>query len=120
MIRGIRGATTVSEDIAQEVLQATDELLTLMQKENKFDLDDIASVLFTVTSDLRSVFPAQAARSMGWDRVPLLCLQELEIAGSLPKCIRVLIMVNTDKKQSEIRHIYLRAAKVLRKDLLDE
>lgn len=120
MIRGIRGATTVSADIAQDVLQATDELLDLMQKENEFAIDDIASVLFTVTADLKSVFPAQAARLRGWDKVPLLCLKELEIDGSLPKCIRILIMINTGKKQSEIKHIYLRKAKVLRKDLLDE
>ncbi len=117
MLRGIRGATTVKEDNTAEVLEATRELLLLMQKENGFTVNDIASALFTVTADIRSVFPAAAARSIGWDKVPLLCFQEIEVAGSLPLCIRVLVHVNTDKAQEEIKHIYLRKARELRLDL---
>jgi chorismate mutase len=117
LMRGIRGATTVKEDNPEEILQATRELLQLMQKENGFAVDDIASALFTVTSDIKSVFPAAAARSIGWDRVPLMCFQEIEVPGSLPLCIRVLLHINTDKSQQQIRHIYLKEAQQLRQDL---
>lgn len=119
MIRGIRGATTVSKDLAREVLQATQELLTVMQKENQFDIEDIAAVFFTVTSDVRSVFPAKAARSMGWNQVALLCSNEIEVDGALPRCIRVLLLINTNKRQAELKHIYLRESRGLRKDLTE-
>lgn len=119
VMRGIRGATTVKEDSVEEVLQATRELLQLMQEENGFTIGDIASALFTVTSDIRSVFPATAARSIGWDKVPLMCFQEIEVPDSLPRCIRVLVHVNTDKNQQEIRHIYLKEARSLRQDLAE-
>lgn len=118
VVRGIRGATTVNEDNAAEVLAATQELLKKIQEENEFNIEDIASALFTVTSDIRSVFPAEAARLMGWDSVPLLCFQEIEVPGSLTLCIRVLIHVNTIKKQNDIKHFYLGKAKALRKDLV--
>ncbi|MBC7076022.1 MAG: chorismate mutase [Syntrophomonadaceae bacterium] len=117
MVRGIRGATTVEDDRSEEVLQATRELLELMQKENGFSVEDIASILFTVTADIRSAFPAQAARSMGWDKVPLLCFQEIEVPGALPRCIRVLVHINTNKGQDDIKHVYLKEAKKLRRDL---
>ncbi|WP_296865382.1 chorismate mutase [Thermosyntropha sp.] len=116
-VRGIRGAITVKEDTPQEVLEATKELLFKIKEENEFAVEDIASILFTVTSDVRSIFPAQAARMIGWDKVPLLCFQEIEVPGALPKCIRVLVHINTEKSQEEIRHIYLREAKKLRQDL---
>lgn len=117
-MRGIRGATTVTEDSVEKIMQATRELLQLMQEENGFAIADVASALFTVTSDLRSVFPAAAARSIGWDKVPLMCFQEIEVPGSLPFCIRVMVHVNTDKSQREIKHIYLREARRLRQDLI--
>jgi len=117
LVRGIRGATTVKKDRPEDVLKATRELLELMQKENAFTMEDIASVLFTVTSDIRSAFPAEAARAIGWDKVPLLCFQEIEVPGALPRCIRVLVHINTDKSQEEIKHIYLREARQLRQDL---
>ncbi len=117
LVRGIRGATTVNQDNVEEILDATRELLQIMQKENDFAIDDIASALFTVTSDLRSVFPAAAARSIGWEKVPLMCFQEIEVPGSLPRCIRVMLHVNTDKSQNEIKHIYLKEAQGLRIDL---
>lgn len=116
-VRGIRGATTIIEDSPEEVLEATRELLQIMQEENNFEIDEVASALFTVTSDVRSVFPAAAARTMGWGRVPLLCFQEIEVPDALPRCIRVLLHVNTDKAQDEIKHIYLKEAQSLRQDL---
>jgi len=116
-VRGIRGATTVRQDNAVEIMEATSELLLIMQKENGFKVEEIASALFTVTSDIRSAFPAAAARSIGWDRVPLMCFQEIEVPGSLPFCIRVMLHVNTNKNQEEIKHIYLREAQSLRTDL---
>lgn len=116
-VRGIRGATTVKADNKDEILAATKELLEVIQKENSFVIEDIASVLFTVTSDIRSVFPAAAARSLGWNMVPLMCFQEIQVPGALPFCIRVLVHVNTDKAQNEIVHIYLKEARELRKDL---
>lgn len=116
-VRGIRGATTISEDQPEEVLQATRELLQQMQKENAFAVEEIASALFTVTADIRSAFPAAAARTIGWDRVPLLCFQEIEVPDSLPLCIRILLHVNSEKSQQEIKHIYLKEARSLRSDL---
>ncbi len=116
-VRGIRGATTVAEDQENEILAATSELLQRIKQENQIDIEDIASILFTTTSDIRSAFPALAARTIGWDRVPLLCFQEIEVPGALPRCIRVLIHVNTDKKQDEIKHIYLKEARQLRRDI---
>lgn len=117
LVRGIRGAITVERDEKPLVLAATGELLNHIQKENGFQVEDIASVLFTVTPDIRSAFPAEAARLMGWDKVPLLCFQEIEVTYALPLCIRVLVLVNTEKSQDEIRHIYLKEAQRLRQDL---
>lgn len=119
LVRGIRGAITVDTDERSQVLAATGELLSLIQEENCFTPEDVASALFTVTSDIRSVFPAEAARLMGWDKVPLLCFQEIEVPHSLPLCIRVLVLVNTSKSQTEIRHIYLKGAQSLRQDLIE-
>ena len=116
-VRGIRGATTITADNADEVLATTSELLEAIRQANQFEPEAIASILFTVTSDIRSAFPAQAARFMGWDLVPLLCFQEIEVAGSLPLCIRVLIFLNTDLRQDQMQPIYLREASSLRRDL---
>jgi chorismate mutase len=117
-MRGIRGATTVTVDDLDSVLQATRELLEMILQENDgICLDDIASVLFTTTEDIASAYPALAARQMGWELVPMMCAREIPVLGSLPLCIRVLIHWNTDKEQSEIKHIYLRDAVKLRPDL---
>ncbi len=118
-VRGIRGATTVSEDSAGAILAATQELLLAILEANP-DLrpTDIASVFFTVTQDLRSVYPARAARDIGWQEVPLMDAQEIPVPGSLPNCIRVLIHWNTNLTQKEIRHVYLRQAVQLRPDLV--
>lgn len=118
-IRGIRGATTVIEDDPEIILQATRELLEEILDENPgMKPEDIASTIFTVTNDLASTFPAQAARQMGWSLVPMLCAREIPVPGSLPKVIRVLVHWNTDVAQNEITHVYLRDAVKLRPDLV--
>lgn len=115
--RGIRGAITVEEDNASGILEATTLLLQTIQSKNEFAVDDISSILFTATKDIKSVYPAQAARALGWDRVPLLCFQEMEVTNSLPLCIRVLVTINTEKMSEDMVHIYLRKASTLRPDI---
>ena len=118
-IRGIRGATTVSADEPDLILQATRELLEEILTENEgMQPEDITSALFTVTDDLISTFPAQAARQMGWDLVPMLCAREIPVPNSLPRVIRVLVHWNTELTQSEIKHVYLHDAVKLRPDLV--
>jgi len=117
-MRGVRGATTVNEDQAEPMLAATQELLEAILAANPgMRTDDIASVIFTLTNDLCSAFPALAARRIGWSSVPMMCAREIPVPGSLPCCIRVLVHWNTDTPQSDIRHIYLREAVKLRPDL---
>lgn len=118
-VRGVRGATTVSEDSVETILLATRELLLAMIEANlSLRPEDIASVLFTVTDDIRSVYPAQAARELGWTEVPLMCVQEIPIQGSLQLCIRVLLSWNTEHPQSEVHHVYLHGAVQLRPDIV--
>jgi chorismate mutase len=117
-LRGIRGATTVERDEAELVLEATQELLSAMLEANEIgDFETIASIFFTVTPDLRSTFPAEAARALGMNMVPLLCNQEIPVPNRLPRAIRVMMQVNTQKSQAQMRHVYLREAKTLRPDL---
>ena len=117
--RGIRGATTVTEDDVDLILQATRELLEAIVKENAdMKPEDIGSAIFTVTEDLSATFPAQAARQMGWSMVPMMCAREIPVPGSLPKAIRVLVHWNTDTPQNEIKHVYLKDAVKLRPDLV--
>ena len=119
-MRGIRGAITVNADNPELIVQATCELLeAILQENDDLYLDDIASVIFTTTEDIASVYPALAARQMGWDQVPMMCAREIPVPGSLPFCIRVLIHWNTDKEQREIKHVYLRNAVKLRPDLVE-
>jgi chorismate mutase len=117
MVRGIRGAITVERDDPAELLDATERLLRDIVAENGIVADDIASALFTLTPDLVSQFPAAAARRMGWLRVPLLNFTEIGVTGGLPRVIRVMLHVNTDKRQDEIVHVYLEGARALRPDL---
>ena len=118
-IRGIRGATTVPADDPELILQSTRELLEEILKENEGMLpEDVASALFTVTDDLASTFPAQAARQMGWGLVPMLCAREIPVPNSLSRVIRVLVHWNTEIPQNEITHVYLRDAVKLRPDLV--
>ena len=117
-IRGIRGATTVSADEPELILQATRELLEAILTENEsMRPEDIASALFTVTDDLAATFPAQAARQMGWGLVPMLCAREIPVPNSLPRVIRVMVHWNTDVSQDQVTHVYLRDAVKLRPDL---
>jgi len=116
-IRGIRGAIDVSANDRQEILEATAELLQSIIKENAVDKEDITMAIFTLTRDLDAAFPAEAARQLGWKDVPLFCSVEVNVAGALPRCIRVLMLVHTRRKSQEIKHQYLRGATVLREDL---
>ena len=117
-VRGIRGATTVTENTATAMTDAVHELLSEIEAHNLFQPQDIVCVFFTVTTDLNAIFPAAAARKRpGWDRVPLMDLQQMYVEGSLERCIRVLIQVNTTVPQSAIVHRYLHQAKALRPDL---
>jgi chorismate mutase len=118
-IRGIRGATTVTADEPELILQATRELLEEILAENEgMTPEDVASAIFTVTDDLASTFPAQGARQMGWGLVPMLCAREIPVPNSLPRVIRVLVHWNTDLPQDQITHVYLREAVKLRPDLV--
>jgi chorismate mutase len=116
--RGIRGATTIEMDTKENVLSAARELLEAVLASNPdLQTEDIACAFFTVTDDIASAYPARAARQMGWTQVPMMCAREIPVTGSLPFCIRVLVQWNTEKKQGEIKHVYLRDAVKLRPDL---
>jgi chorismate mutase len=112
--RGIRGAITVPENKKEAVGAATKELLQKMIKVNEVKISDIACILFTTTSDLNAAFPAAAARELGWTQVPLLCGHEMNVPGSLPSCLRVLVLFNTNKRNEEMVHVYLGGAVTLR------
>ena len=112
--RGIRGATTTDENTRESILEATHELLMHLIEANSLSADDIASVIFSTTPDLNAVFPAVAARELGWLNTALLCAHEMAVPGSLSKCIRVLIHWNTTRRPDEIVHVYIRGAQVLR------
>lgn len=115
--RGVRGATTVQTNTRDEILAATTQLLAIMIRLNGIEPEDVASALFTVTTDLDAEFPALAARRLGWMNVPLICSYEIKVPDSLPRCIRILVNWNTEKTQKEIRHAYVNDAQQLRPDL---
>ncbi|KUP20364.1 chorismate mutase [Paenibacillus sp. DMB5] len=116
--RGIRGATTVVHNEENEILRETVVLLREIVERNDVIAEDICSVWITVTGDLDATFPARAIREIeGWELVPLMCSVEIPVKGGLPKCIRLMVQVNTDKSQRDIRHVYLNEAKKLRPDL---
>lgn len=119
MCRGVRGAITVTHNDAEEILSATRELLQNIIQANNMHQNDVASVYFTTTVDLNATYPAIAARQLGWADAALLCGHEMEVPGSLPRCIRVLIHWNTSKTAKEIIHVYLREAVSLRPDRKD-
>lgn len=120
MVRGIRGATTADANTREAILEATKELLEAVVEANDVQRDHVASVFFTTTPDLNAEYPAVAAREVGWVDVPLLCGHEMNVPGGLPRCLRVLMHVNTDRPSSEIRHVYLREATALRPDLASD
>ncbi|KOP63835.1 chorismate mutase [Bacillus sp. FJAT-18019] len=118
MNRGIRGATTVTRNDEQEIVQETLRLLEEMVRRNELEPEYISNIWITMTQDLDATFPAKAIRQLdGWDLVPLMCSVEIPVQGSLPRCIRFMVQVNTEKSQSEIKHVYLNEAKRLRPDL---
>src|SRR6202165_6247096 len=117
-VRGIRGATTTDEDTERAIVDATTELLAQLVSENALNPGDIAAAWFTTTPDLTAEFPAAAARRFGWGGVPLLCAHEMAVPSShprsLPRCLRVLLLVNTERPSSAMRFVYLRGAQMLR------
>jgi chorismate mutase len=118
--RAIRGATTVESDTPEQIRRATRELLETIVDRNGITSADVVSAIFTVTHDLTSEFPAHAARELGWLDVPLLCTLEIPVPGSLARCIRVLLHVESDVPRTGIRHVYLHDARTLRPDLVSE
>ena len=120
LVRGIRGATTVESNTREEILAAARELLDAIVRANELLHDHVASIIFTTTPDLNAEFPAVAARELGWTDVALECMHEMNVPGSLPKCLRILMHVNTERSAAEIQHIYLRGAVVLRRDIVEK
>jgi chorismate mutase len=116
-VRAIRGAITVENNDATQIISSTADLLNKIVKRNNINVDDIISVFFTTTNELDAAYPAIAARQIGWTSIALMCSNEMHVPGSLEKCIRVLIHINSDKSNSELKHVYLEGAEVLRPDL---
>ena len=116
-VRAVRGAIRVDRDETETVLSATERLLSRMLEWNGVGVDELVSVFFTVTEDLRSAFPAEAARRIGLGSVPLMCAQEIPVAGSMPMVIRILVHFHTNRGQGEVAHVYLDGAETLRDDL---
>ncbi len=117
--RGIRGAITIDNNTADCIEDGVTELIQEIIKMNGIKPEDVSNIIFTMTKDLNCIYPAQILREkfIDWKYVPMICVSELEIENSLKKCLRVLINVNTEKKQEDIKHVYLKGAEVLRKDL---
>lgn len=116
-LRGIRGAVNVARNSREEIFAKTRELLEAMVRANRIRPEDVAAALFTLTPDLNADFPAYAARDMGWKYVPMMCASELAVPGAMKKVVRVMLLVNTDVAQDEIRHQYLGDTPCLRPDL---
>lgn len=118
MIRGVRGATTVSGNTEEEILSATEELVGKLIESNHIDPDSVASVFISATEDINSAFPAKALRKFaGWTFVPVMCMREMPVSNSLNMCVRIMLHVNTEQSQDEIVHVYLNEAILLRPDL---
>lgn len=115
-LHALRGAITVQENEREAILEATTELMTELLARNELRPEAVVNCIFTMTDDLNAEFPAVAARAIGFDRVPLLCVREIDVPGSLPRVIRVLVQYHADDAH-QARHVYLREAKVLRADL---
>lgn len=118
-VRALRGATTVDADTAAQITERVQTLITTMLDRNGAAKDDLISVLFTATDDIRSMFPATAARGVGLGDVPLICARELDIEDATPRCIRVLMHLNTERSRADLHHVYLEGARGLRDDLPD-
>ncbi|SRR5713101_7365449 len=116
ILRGLRGATTATANTREAILQATEELIHALQQANGFQPEDVESAIFTSSPDLTAEYPARAARRLGWDHVPLLGASEVAVPDGLPRCIRVLLHVHTNKPPRTLKHMYLREAAALRPD----
>lgn len=117
----MRGAITVSHNEENEIVDATEQLVKSMITENQIEAEDVSSVLISVTEELDAAFPAKALRRIkGWTYVPVMCMREIPVTGSLEKCIRIMMHVNTPQSQKEIQHIYLNEAICLRPDLREK
>jgi chorismate mutase len=116
-VRALRGATTVDEDTPEQVTERVTALLKEMFARNDVHHDDLISILFTVTEDISSIFPATAARTIGLGDVPLMCAREIPVPGSMPRCVRVMAHLESDKARRDLHHVYLEQAKSLRDDL---
>ena len=116
-VRAVRGATQLDVDVREHMLERVAEMVADVMRSNDLEVDDFISVIFTATSDLGSEFPAYAARRLGFGEVPLICARELEIAGSMPRVVRMLAHVETDRPRADITHVYLHGAAQLRRDL---
>jgi chorismate mutase len=116
-VRAARGAIVVASDDAQTLLEATGRLLEAMLGRNRIEAEDLVSILFTATDDLRSAFPAEAARRMGLGLVPLMCASEIPVAGSMPRVIRILLHFHSETALDDVAHVYLDGAETLRDDL---
>lgn len=121
MMRGIRGAITVSADNPEEILNETRKLVLEMAEQNQIDPEFVASVVISTTTDISSAFPAKAVRTIeNWTYVPVMCTHEMDVPGSMPLCIRVMMHVNTKVGQKDIHHVYMNDAVKLRPDLLKD
>ncbi|RJK93124.1 chorismate mutase [Vallicoccus soli] len=116
-VRAIRGATQLEADEREHLLTSTEELVSEILRANDLGLDQLISMVFTATPDLHAEFPALAARNLGIGDVPLMCAQELDVAGALPRVVRVMVHAEMDAPRSAVRHVYLRGATALRRDL---
>jgi len=116
-VRALRAATTVDADRAEDITERTQELLQAVMERNGLTEGDVISIIFTSTPDLVSMFPAAAARGIGFGSVPLLCAGEIPVPGATPRCVRLLLHVHTDRTRDELRHVYLHGAQGLRDDL---
>jgi chorismate mutase len=116
-LRAARGAIRVPSDDGDALLGSTERLLSAVLQRNGIDAEDLVSIMFTATEDLRSAFPAEAARRMGLGRVPLMCAQEIAVEGSMPSVIRILLHFHSDRTLDEVEHVYLDGAESLRDDV---
>lgn len=118
MLRGLRGAITVEENEEQQIVEATEKVMRELITINAIEAEKVASVFISVTADIDAAFPAKALRQLeGWTYVPVMCMREIQVENSLEKCVRVMIHLNTEKAQKEMKHVYLEKAIVLRPDL---
>ncbi|MEV4892377.1 chorismate mutase [Nonomuraea sp. NPDC050547] len=117
MVRAIRGAIQVGANTRDAIIEATTELVSTLMERNRLSTDDVISVLFTATPDLTAEFPALAARKLGFHDVPLICCTEIDVPGALPRVVRLMAHVETDRPRGEISHVYLRGAVALREDI---